>query len=133
VQKLTVSEQGGEPASEIIDSVMAHLATCPHLPRLIQQEVVTGGVYLNTLAEEWIRPLVLEGVHAMERSGPPSWDRSDYPLFIAAWVHIIFGHFTMAPILGDVLGEDPLGEAGLERQTRFLRKLAALIQGASRS
>jgi hypothetical protein len=37
---------------------------------------------------------------------------------------MIFGHFTMAPLLGEVFGFDPLAPEQLARQTRFLRKLA---------
>jgi TetR/AcrR family transcriptional regulator len=132
LQELTTSEPEGDLPIDIIDGVMAHLGTRPHLPRLIQQEVVTGGVYLGTLAKEWIRPLLTEGVLAMERADTVTWNRGDYPHLIAMWVQVVFGHFTMAPILGDVLGEDPLSEEGLESQTRFLRKLANLMYHAGR-
>jgi hypothetical protein len=35
----------------------------------------------------------------------------------------------MAPLLAEVLDEDPLAPASLARQTRFLRKLSQLLVG----
>ena len=62
-----------------------------------------------------------EGEAAREGAG---WSEEEAPLAICAWLHLVFGHFSMAPLLAEVLGRDPLSKACLEDQTRFLVKLA---------
>ena len=54
----------------------------------------------------------------------------EYPLVISAWIHLVLGPFALAPLYGGLFNEDPLSPAMLERQTRFLRKLARLIANA---
>lgn len=115
----------------IIEQVMNHLASHPHLPRLIQHEALTGGDHLEALAERWIRPLLAVGVAAMEREGS-AFERDEYPLAVSAWVHLIFGYFSMAPLMQVIFDEDPLSGEGLERQTVFLRKLARLMVSSER-
>jgi len=111
-------------ADDTIGAVMAHLARYPRLPRLIQHETLTGGAYLSKLGRSWMRPLIEQGVAAMKAEPGSPWDEDEYPLVISAWLHLIFGHFTMAPVLGVVFDDDPLSPENLDRQTRFLRKLA---------
>jgi len=120
-------EPSAEAPGQVIEAIIAELARRPHLPRLIHHEVVTGGEHLAALVKDWIRPLVEQGMLEMEREGAPAWQRDDYPYVIAAWVHLIFGHFAMAPLLKGVLDVDPLSSEGLARQTAFLRKLAAVM------
>jgi len=116
------SATGGDP---FIDALMAHLERTPHLPRLIQHEAVTGGVHLARLARVWIRPLVDQALSALKRDPRAGgWDENEFPLLIAAWLHIVFGHFAMAPLLSEVFDEDQLSAESLSRQTRFLRKLS---------
>jgi len=110
----------------LVGEVMEHLRTRPHLPRLIQLEVLTGGEHLARLARDWVRPLLEYGVAEMKRERAP-FDDDEYPLVIAAWIHLILGHFTMAPIFREALDEDPLAPRLLEKQTRFLQKLARLL------
>jgi AcrR family transcriptional regulator len=111
-------------ADDAIGAVMQHFERHPRLPRLIQHEALTGGVYLNKLGRTWLRPLIEEGVTAMKSERHGVWDEDEFPLVISAWMHLIFGHFTMAPVLGVVFDDDPLSPENLDRQTRFLRKLA---------
>ena len=40
---------------------------------------------------------------------------------------MVFGHFAMAPMMGEIFEEDPLTPENLQRQTQFLRKLARLM------
>ncbi len=116
---------------DVIDALMEHLARTPHLPRLVHHEAVTGGVRLARLARMWIRPLVNEALSVLKRQDAISqhWAQDEYPLLIAAWLHLLFGHFAMAPLLTEVFDEDALSRASLERQTRFLRKLSLLLLG----
>ncbi|HEX5065297.1 MAG TPA: TetR/AcrR family transcriptional regulator [Myxococcota bacterium] len=131
MQSRAAQDAGGEDnAAALVAEVMEHLRTRPHLPRLIQLEVLTGGEHLARLARDWVRPLLEYGVAEMKRERVP-FDDDEYPLVIAAWIHLILGHFTMAPIFREALDEDPLAPRLLEKQTRFLQKLARLLSSGT--
>ena len=118
-----------EPGA-IIEAVMNHLATTPHLPRLIHHEALTGGEHLSELVRNWVRPLLVPAMAAAERDREAGgWESDELGPLIAAWLHMIFGHFAMAPMLGELFDEDPLTPENLERQTRFLRKAAIRLMG----
>jgi len=112
---------------EMISQVMALLSGHPHLPRLIQFEVITGGPYLGKLARDWFRPMLEQGIRELKRDGDDTWREDEYGLVMSAWLNMVFGHFAMAPMMGEIFEEDPLAPENLERQTRFLRKLARLM------
>jgi AcrR family transcriptional regulator len=112
---------------EMIGAIMIQLGNRPHLPRLIQGEVISGGPYLRTLARNWIRPLLSLGITELKRDGGTTWREDEFELVIAAWLNMVFGHFAMAPVMAEVFDDDPLSPDNLERQTRFLRKLARLM------
>lgn len=128
VRAATTDETGPAFGDRIIDALMAHLERTPLLPRLVQHEAVRGGEHLATLARRWIRPLFDQGLTALKRSpATRRWADDELPLLIAAYLHVVFGHFAMAPLLAEVLDEDPLSPASVARQTRFLRKLTHLL------
>lgn len=111
-----------EDGDAVIDALMSHLASTPHLPRLIHHEAITGGTHLTRLSRVWIRPLVQQALAMLKHNPSKGWDEEDYPQLIAAFMHLVFGHFAMAPLLTEVFDEDALSEAALVRQTRFLRE-----------
>jgi len=115
---------------ETIDSIMAHLARHPRFPRLVQHEALTGGAYLARLGRSYLRPLIEQGLAAMKRETGTPWSEEELPRVISAWLFLVFGHFTLAPVLGVVFEEDPLSPENLDRQTRFLRKLARVLMRA---
>jgi len=129
LERLTAGEVN-EAADDTIGEIMAHLARHPRLPRLIQYEALTGGAYLSKLGRAWVRPLIEQGVTAMKADSGSPWDEDEHALVISAWLHLIFGQFTMAPVLGVVFDDDPLSPDNLDRQTRFLRKLARVMMQA---
>ena len=58
---------------------------------------------------------------------PEGRDLVVQPLAVAAWLHIILGHFAMAPLLKELFDVDPLATDQIERQKRFLRRYAQLV------
>ncbi len=112
---------------DLIEAIMSHLGRRPHLPRLVHHEVISGGAYLSKLARTWLRPLIATGISEMKRQAEPNWTEEEYPLVITAWLNLVFGHFAMAPMLGVVFDTDPLSPESIERQTRFLQKLARIM------
>jgi TetR/AcrR family transcriptional regulator len=127
MEELGAREPTPAATDAMIDAVMAHLRRHPHLPRLIHHEAVAGGAHLARLARDWVVPMLARGLTEMKRTPRSPWTDEEQPLVIAAWIHLILGHFTMAPLFAEVLDEDPLSPSMLEQQTRFLRKLARLI------
>jgi len=132
IQAAATPDQSPAAGDRIIGALMAHLERTPHLPRLVQHEAVRGGEHLQRLARRWIRPLFEQGLAALKASPDARrWSEDELPLLIAAYLHVVFGHFAMAPLLAEVLDEDPLAPVSLARQTRFLRKLSQLLVGPS--
>ena len=41
--------------------------------------------------------------------------------------HVILGNFALAPMMREVLDEDPLSRDAIERQRRFARKVVRLL------
>ncbi|HYB12333.1 MAG TPA: TetR/AcrR family transcriptional regulator [Myxococcota bacterium] len=130
IQAAATPDPSPAAGDRIIGALMAHLERTPLLPRLVQHEAVRGGEHLVRLARRWIRPLFDQGLAALKASPDARrWSEDELPLLIAAYLHLVFGHFAMAPLLAEVLDEDPLAAASLARQTRFLRKLSQLLVG----
>lgn len=123
-------ERGGA----ILDGIMDHLAAHPDIARLIQYESLTGGASLSRIVEGWLRPIVEAGRAAMDRGAHSVWTEEEQPMAVAAWIHVILGHFAMAPLLRELFGTDPLAKEQIERQKRFLRRYAQLMMvgGADR-
>ena len=128
------AERIADRTGEMLDGIMDHLATHPDLARLIQHEALTDGASLEKIAQGWLRPIVSRGLLAMQQSPDNVWSEEERPLAVAAWIHVILGHFAMAPLLRSLFDFDPLAPEQLERQKRFLRRYAQLLMsGADRT
>jgi TetR/AcrR family transcriptional regulator len=127
VGRLPTREHTAEAFDDAIDAIMAHLAEHPHLARLIHHETISGGESLKGLVHYWIRPLLEQAQAEVRAVASDYWSDDEAPLMIAGWLHLVLGHFAMAPMLQEIFGEDPLAPRNLERQTRFLRKLSRLM------
>jgi TetR/AcrR family transcriptional regulator len=126
-------ERIADRTGEMLDGIMDHLATHPDLARLIQHEALTDGASLEKIAQGWLRPIVARGLLAMENESESVWTAEERPLAVAAWIHVILGHFAMAPLLRSLFDFDPLAPEQIERQKRFLRRYAQLLMsGADR-
>ncbi|HJO25008.1 MAG: helix-turn-helix domain-containing protein [Myxococcota bacterium] len=120
-------DQSLPAADEMVGAIMARLARTPHVPRLLHHEAASGAERLQHISREWIRPLFEQGISALRRDPINPWGEGEQALVISAWLHMVFGHFALAPLLAEVRGEDPLSPDALERQTHFFRKLARLM------
>ena len=126
--------RGEDRTGEMLDGIMDHLAGHPDLARLIQHEALTDGASLEQIAQGWLRPIVARGLLAMQEEGDSVWTEDERPLAVAAWIHVILGHFAMAPLLRSLFDFDPLAPEQIERQKRFLRRYAQLLMsGADRN
>lgn len=127
MRRLSQREPTPDATESVIAAVMQHLAEHPHLPRLIHQEVVNGGEHLQALARDWVAPLLETATVQLARDPRSPWEPHEQPLAIAAWMQLVLGHFSLAPLLRFALPEDPLCAEGIAQQTRFLQKLSRLL------
>ena len=116
-----------EERDNTLDAIMDHLASHPNIAKLIQYESLTGGASLSQIVDGWLRPIVATGLTSMENSPGAVWSDDEKPLAVAAWIHVILGHFAMAPLLRELFGVDPLAPEQIERQKRFLRHFAKIM------
>ena len=116
------------------DTFIAQLARQPRLPALLEHEALSGGRHLTQLTQKWLRPLfdralaTFKETRAGGRTGALSdWEDDELPILLMTFHHVILGNFALAPMLREVLGEDPLSADALERQRRFARKVVRLL------
>ena len=114
-------------ADASIQPVVEHLSKRPNVARLLYHEAVTGGAVLVPLARTWIQPILARALAEMKRERNSPWDETEHRRVVAMWVQLIVGHFAVAPLVAELLGEDPLASDTVERQIAFLRKLARLL------
>jgi AcrR family transcriptional regulator len=123
--------QRPDPGQLVVD-LMEILARRPAIPRLVQHETLAGGQRLTPILRSWIVP-AFERAHELIALNPAaqSWSREQIPLLVLAMYHVVVGYFTFASFYRDLGGDELLGEAALESQTRFLRELVERLFGAA--
>jgi AcrR family transcriptional regulator len=127
MREVSQREPTPDATEQVIAAVMAYLAQRPHLPRLIHQEVVSGGEQLSALARDWVTPLLETAAVQLARDPRSPWELHEQPLAIAMWMQLVLGHFALSPLLRGAAADDPLSPEGIARQTRFLQKLSRLL------
>lgn len=116
------------------DTFIAQLARQPRLPALLEQEALIGGRHLTRLTRKWLRPLFDRALATFEEtrargktSALAQWEDDELPILLMTFHHVILGNFALAPMLREVLDEDPLSPDAMERQRRFARKVVRLL------
>jgi len=125
---LARSEWTPQRLDSATDALVSDLARRPQISRLLLQEALSGGEHLRTLAREWLRPLYARALATFQARSRilRQWDESDLPLLLMSFHHLVLSHFAVAPMLQEVLEENPLSAAGIERHRRFMRKMVQL-------
>lgn len=119
------SPRGIEAGERFLTAVLRHLGERPHLSRLIYLEAIAEGRHLTRLARRWLRPLLEAALGQLkDASVARQWEERLHPLIIAAFVHLTFGHFALAPLFEEVFGSDPTAPDWVERETAFVVTLA---------
>lgn len=115
----------------LVTEVMEILARRPAIPRLVQHETLAGGQRLTPILRSWIVP-AFERAHELVAANPAArnWTPEQIPLLVLAMYHVVVGYFTFASFYRDLGGDELLGDAALEAQTRFLRELVGRLFGA---
>ena len=122
-------EPGGPPdpkgfVTEVMETLKAH----PDLPRLMQYEMLAGGEKLALLLEGWLRPTMERGLELLhETPAALHWKPDELPFLQLALVNMLIGHFTMTPLVEQLLGHQPEQVLDIERATDFYARAASLL------
>ena len=123
------SDTGSSVRGEVLARVMAEFGRRPDVARLIYHEAVTGGAHLVPLTRDWLPPILARALTHMRAEPHPYWGEGEERHMVAMWVQLTVGYFAVAPLMAELLDQDPLAEDALERQTRFLQQLQAQLAG----
>ena len=114
-----------------IEPLTRHLATHPHLARLLQRALLEDGK-LQAVIGRWASTLYGQGV-AVLRTGAvdAGWEPAEVPHLALGLFGIIFSYFTNAPAVRALAGskEDPFSARALAVQRRFLEKAVYRLLG----
>jgi AcrR family transcriptional regulator len=121
----------GNPSQDpeqIVAQMMELMARRPQLPRLVQHETLAGGRHLTRILQQWLGPTLQQAQQLVE-TGPAArrWESDQLPNLVLAMYHIVVGYFAIAPLYRELNDVDLLSAEALERQTRFLRRLATSL------
>ncbi|MEW6271069.1 MAG: helix-turn-helix domain-containing protein [Thermodesulfobacteriota bacterium] len=107
----------------LLEQLVEHLWHTPHLPKLIQREVLDGGEYLERLADHWLKPIYEQGRQAvLATPGVVDWPEQDLPLLILGMYHLLFGHFSSAALLERLVGQPALSPAMKRAHLAFVKR-----------
>ena len=127
LEELSARDHRRDALDASLGRVMAHFARRPNVARLLYHEALTGAAHLVPIARAWIQPVLARALGEMKREIGSPWAEEEHRRVVAMWMQLIAGYFAVAPLVAELLGEDPLAADSVERQTRFLRKLARLV------
>ncbi len=133
LEELASHEHERDALDATLGRAMAHLAHRPNVARLLYHEALTGAAHLVPLTRAWIQPILARALGEMKREVGSPWAEEEHRRVVAMWVQLCAGYFAVAPLVAELLGEEPLAPQTVERQTRFLHKLARLIRAGARS
>jgi len=132
IRELLAGGAGGldtpEARQRLLEQLVDHLWRTPHLPKLVQREVLDGGVYLEQLADHWLKPIYEVGKTTMQgMPGVADWPQEELPLLILGMYHLLFGHFTSAALLERLTGVDPLEPRMRRAHLAFVKRASDLL------
>jgi TetR/AcrR family transcriptional regulator len=114
-----------EAGDALLERLVDQLWRTPHLPKLVQREVLDDGEYFERIAARWLRPIYEQGRRAMEAMPLESaWRPEEVPLVVLAMYHFLFGHFTSAAVLHRVIGIDPFSAEMRRVHASFLKQVS---------
>ena len=112
-----------------VERLVDYLAAHPHLPRLIQRAALEDRRHLPSTVAKLLRPLYTEGLRVLADATDGGWEAGDLLHLGAGLYNLIFGYFANAPLIEAVTGRDPLGQASIARQRRFLQMALGRLLG----
>ena len=116
----------------IVHVIVEHLASHPHLARLVQRALIEETTSVQDLVERWLQPLYEKGSTVVRRvSDSADWDDREVPHLAIALFAIVFAFFVNVPALRRMKGRRGEGfpVTALENQKRFLEKAIYRLVG----
>ncbi len=117
-----------------LDRLTKHLATHPHLARLMQRAMLEESGSFHTLLGRWLSPLYRKGIAVIEATADESgWESEEVPYLGIGLFGMVFAFYTNAAAL-QTFGawSAPMSESSLAVQRRVLHKAIYRLLGAQR-
>ncbi len=113
-----------EPAGDrFLVALLDHLCARPHLPKLLQREVLDDDEIFDRLATKWLEPIFAEGrATVASATWGLGWDEREVPFAVLALYHLIFGPFASRALMRRLSGVDPLDPAARPVLVEFLKR-----------
>jgi len=118
---------GPDPRATVAD-IMALLRERPNLPRLVQYEMLAGGEHLSFVLHDWVKPALERSLEMLH--GTPAalhWKPEQLPYLLLALLDMIIGHFTMTPLIEQLLGENADSDEAAARATELYGQVAEIL------
>jgi AcrR family transcriptional regulator len=116
-----------------LDNLTAHLATHPHLARLLQRALLEGNGTFQNLIARWLGPLYEQGMAVVRATADAAgWEPDEVPHLTIGLFGLVFAYFTNAGALQTLAGwsGDPNAARMLTVQRRFLEKAVYRLLGS---
>jgi len=112
---------------EWLETIVRQHHANPNLARLLQHAALSGGPATNELIEQLFRPMFDSSRPFEDEPGPVLGDAALQPWAVMAFNNLVMSYITMAPMYGDLLGQDPFSEAALEQQLKLVKTLLQAV------
>ena len=115
-----------------VDKLTTHLATHPHLARLLQRAMLDESDSVQKLIAQWITPLYVGGIAVIrETAGEAGWEADEVPHLALGLFGLVFAWFTNAAALQTLAagGDDPMSPSTLAIQRRVVEKAIYRLLG----
>ncbi len=118
----------------VIASMMDVFRARPNIPKLLQYELLSGGEQLALVLDESVQPALVGGAAALEQvSAGSHWKPEQRPMLLLAFYNLLIGHFTTAPLLRILTGDEPDSPETIRRQVEFFGELVKLLVSSEQS
>jgi AcrR family transcriptional regulator len=114
-----------------LDRLTTHLATHPHLARLLQRALLDDGGSFQALIARWIAPLYRQGIAVIEATADEAgWEAGEIPYLGIGLFGMVFAVFTNIAVLRQLgAWDDPTSESSLAIQRQVLQKAVYRLLG----
>lgn len=123
-----------ERGDRLVEQLVDQLWRTPHLPKLVQREMLDDGEYFERLCENWLKPIYDQGRRAMaamaRTTDQADWPDDQLPLAVVGMYHLLFGNFTAAALLERVIGVDPMAPEMRRIHVEFLKSATRRMRHA---
>jgi len=118
-----------------LEKLTTHLATHPHLGRLLQRALLEESQNFQTLVARWLGPLYEQGIAVIGATADEAgWEAAEVPYLTIALFGMVFAYFTYASALQTfaVWSSDPVSSRALRLQRQVLEKAIYRLLGPHR-